>query len=77
MNAYDASGNLISDQVVTLNANGHTAFQVPIEFPATKGQLGLVQFSSTNGAISCLGLRFSPAGTFTSIPATITAPIQQ
>jgi hypothetical protein len=72
----DNNGVQISTQTLSIAANGHTSFVLPTQFPITNGKLGVMQFSG-NGGISGLGLRFSPFGTFTSVPTTIVAPVSQ
>jgi hypothetical protein len=72
----DNSGNLLGSQTLSIAANGHTSFVLPTQFPVTAGRLGIMQFSG-NGNLSGLGLRFSPFGTFTSVPTTIVAPPSQ
>lgn len=64
---WDANGNDLGTQIITIAGNGHTAFVLPTQLPATAGQLGIVQFQASGG-IAGLGLRFSPFGTFTSVP---------
>jgi len=72
----DANGVSLGSQTLTMAPNGHTAFVLPTEFPATNGKLGILQFTGT-GNLSGLGLRFSPFGTFTSVPTAIAAPVSQ
>jgi hypothetical protein len=69
----DNNGAVLATQTLSLAANGHTAFELPLQFPVTVNRLGLLQFSG-NGGLSGLGLRFSPFSTFTSVPTTIAAP---
>jgi hypothetical protein len=64
---WDANGNQLGTQTLTIVGNGHSSFVLPSELPATTGQLGIVQFQSSGG-LAGLGLRFSPFGTFTSVP---------
>jgi hypothetical protein len=72
----DNNNQLGAPQTITINGNGHKAFDVPTLFPVTRGKRGILQLVSSGG-ISCIGLRFSPFNTFTSIPPTIIAPIPQ
>jgi hypothetical protein len=66
---WDANGNQIGIQTITIAGSGHTSFVLPNQFPATVGLLGIMQFqSNASGGIAGLGLRFSPFGTFTSVP---------
>ena len=64
---WDANGNQLGIQTITIAGNGHTSFVLPTQFPQTAGKLGVVQFRAAGG-IAGLGLRFSPVGTFTSVP---------
>jgi hypothetical protein len=64
---WDDSGNQLGTQAITISGNGHTAFVLPNQFPLMAGKRGIVKFQATGG-IAGLGLRFSPFGTFTSVP---------
>jgi hypothetical protein len=64
---WDDSGNQLGTQFTTIAGSGHTSFVLPNQFPLTSGKRGFVKFQATGG-ISGLGLRFSPFGTFTSVP---------
>jgi hypothetical protein len=56
-------------QAVALPAMGHTSFAVTDRLPMTAGRRGIIEFQNTaGGAITGLGLPFSPFGSFTSIP---------
>jgi hypothetical protein len=72
----DGNGVALGTQTLSIAANGHTSFVLPTEFAATSGKLGMLQFTGTGG-LSGLGLRFSPFGTFTSVPTIIAAPVSQ
>jgi len=72
---FDQNGDSLGTQSLSIPANGHTSFVLPTQFPVTGGELGVLQFTG-NGGLSGLGLRFSPFGTFTSVPATVTGPAQ-
>jgi hypothetical protein len=68
----DDSGVQLAVQSIPLNAMGHIAFLVGTQFPATSGRRGLIEFQNPSGSnIAALGLRFSPAFSFTSIPITV------
>lgn len=71
----DVNGNSLSTQTVSIAGNGHTSFVLPTQFPVTQGNLGVMKFTG-NGGLSGLGLRFSPFGTFTSVPTAVAAPAQ-
>jgi hypothetical protein len=64
---WDDSGNQLGTQFTTIAGNGHTAFVLPNQFPLMAGKRGIVRFQAA-GVITGLGLRFSPFGTFTSVP---------
>lgn len=66
---WDDSGNSLGTQTITIAGSGHTSFDLPSQLPPTAGKRGIVRFESAAGAIAGLGLRFSPFGTFTSVPA--------
>ncbi len=67
---WDDAGNQLGTNTIALSAGGHSAFDLPTSLPLTAGQRGIVRFQSpTPEGIAGLGLRFSPLGTFTSIPA--------
>lgn len=58
------SGATLGTEEVTLNAQGHTAFDLTTNWPVTAGQMGIVVF---NGAGALLGVRYNPQGAFTSV----------
>lgn len=64
---WDDSGNQLGTQFTTIAGNGHTAFVLPNQFPLMAGKRGIVKFQAAGG-LAGLGLRFSPFGTFTSVP---------
>lgn len=65
---WDDIGNPLGTQNLNIAGSGHTAFVLPNQFPLTGGRRGIVKFQSAGG-IAGLGLRFSPFGTFTSVPS--------
>jgi sugar lactone lactonase YvrE len=66
---WDDSGNLLGTQIITIAGSGHTAFVLPTQLALTAGKRGIVKFqSAASGGLTGLGLRFSPFGTFTSVP---------
>jgi hypothetical protein len=68
----DDSGAQIGLQPFAVPAMGHTSFALNDRLPVTSGRRGVVEFQTTAGAaIAGLGLRFSPSGSFTSVPVTI------
>jgi hypothetical protein len=64
---WDDIGTQLGVQSLSITGSGHTAFVLPTQFPLTSGKRGIVKFQ-TAGGIAGLGLRFSPFGTFTSVP---------
>ncbi|HEX3879185.1 MAG TPA: hypothetical protein VHW24_19510, partial [Bryobacteraceae bacterium] len=65
---WDDAGNQTLIQNFTIAGSGHTSFALPAQIPITANKRGIVQFQSSGG-LAGLGLRFSPFGTFTSVPA--------
>ena len=66
---WDDSGTQLGTQFITIAGSGHTAFVLPTQLSLTTGRRGIVQFqSAATGGLAGLGLRFSPFGTFTSVP---------
>ena len=66
----DDTGAAIGSAAVSLPGEGHTSFVLTSLSAATAGQRGTVEFDvPTGGQISALGLRFTPAGVFTTMPA--------
>jgi hypothetical protein len=65
----DGSGVQLGSGVVTLAANGHSAFVLSDQFVAAANQSGTVEFDAPAGSqISVLGLRFPASGAFSTIP---------
>lgn len=62
--ARDAYGAVLINQNVTISPGGHAAFSLADKFPNLTGAIGMIEFS---GPSMPLGLRFNPAGSFTSI----------
>ena len=66
----DDAGSVLANSTVQLNGNGHTSFVMHTQFPATANKRGTVEFQRpAGGRISALGVRFTPPGTLTTIPA--------
>jgi len=65
---WDENGSQIGVQQVTLPGSGHASFVLADRVPLANGKRGIVQFQNPAGGIAGLGLRFSPAGTFTDVP---------
>ena len=68
--AWDETGSQLgSAQTLTIAGAGHSAFVLSDQIRATAGKRGIVRFQSGDGpGVAVLGLRFSPFGTFTSVP---------
>jgi len=68
----DDNGAQIGLQAVALPAMGHTSFAVADRFSVTNSRRGIIELQNTaGGAITGLGLRFSPFGSFTSVPIIV------
>jgi putative Ig domain-containing protein len=66
----DDTGVQIGSGSVSLPGSGHTSFVVSDQFPAAAGQRGTITFNTpAGGQISVLGVRTTPPGTLTTIPA--------
>jgi hypothetical protein len=64
------AGTQIGTGIVSLPANGHTSFVLSTQFPWTANMVGTATFvTPTGGQISVLGIRFTPPGTTTTVPA--------
>jgi hypothetical protein len=69
---WDDSGTLLGSQGITVAGSGHTSFELPNRLPLTAAKRGVVRFqSNVAGGLAGLGLRFSPFGTFTSVPTML------
>lgn len=66
----DDSGVQIGSGNIPLPANGHTSFGLSGQFPETANQRGTIEFNTPfGGQIGALGIRYTPPGTLTTIPA--------
>jgi hypothetical protein len=66
----DDTGAILLSTTTTLSADGHTSFDLASTYAQTSGIRGTVEFDTpAGGQISVLGIEFSPAGAFTTIPA--------
>jgi hypothetical protein len=70
--SFQSAGGAISQESLTIPANGHEAFAFPSQFPGTANGQGLSEFYTANGGFSLIGLLFDPAGfsTAQSYPAS-------
>jgi hypothetical protein len=65
----DDSGTQIGLQAVALSGKAHTSFFLSDRFSITSGRRGTIEFQNTSGgAVTGIGLRFNPSGSFTSVP---------
>ncbi len=65
----DNTGATITTGVVHVPANGHSAFVLAAQFPASANTSGTVEFlTPASGPISVLGIRFPASGEFSTIP---------
>lgn len=66
----DAAGKELLSDALDLPVRGHGYFALTTRYPSLVGARGSIEFRELNGgSIAVLGLRFSPSGSFTSIPA--------
>ena len=63
----DQNGVQLASTQISLPALGHASFFADSQFSQSANQLGIIQFQSSGG-ITGVGLRFSPSGSFTSVP---------
>ncbi len=66
---YNAQGVQIGSGTFALQPSGHVSLLLNQSYPFTAGMTGTVEFTSDNGSIVGLGLRFNPTGPFTSTTA--------
>jgi hypothetical protein len=67
----DQNGAQIGSAQISLPPFGHSSFFLSSQFSQSANQLGIIQFQGSGGpasGVTGVGLRFSPAGSFTSIP---------
>jgi len=67
LTVLDQNGVTLDTAQINLAAFGHSAFFLSSRVATSTNQLGILQFQS-GGGITGLSLRFSPTGSFTSIP---------
>jgi hypothetical protein len=65
---YDLNGAEITRDYLTLPPGNHRAFAIPAQFPSTAGTLGTIYVESDTSMLAAMGLRFNPAGAFTTVP---------
>lgn len=70
----DDAGVPIASGSIPLPGNGHVSFGLSDRFPVTANQRGTIEFATPlPGQISTLGMRYTPPGTLTTIPALANA----
>lgn len=68
----DSNGNQLGTGSVALAANGHSAFILSQQFPATANIQGTIEFDTpSGGTIGAVGIRTPPALTFTTLPPLV------
>jgi hypothetical protein len=66
----DDTGAALATTTIQLPANGHSSQMLPSLFPAAANIRGTLEFDApAGGQIGALGIRATPAGAFTTIPA--------
>jgi len=66
----DDTGATLGTDMITLSGRGHTSFVLTDRYGLTAKIRGTLEFQTPSGGqITAIGLRFSPAGAFTNIPA--------
>lgn len=68
VNIRTDTGAVSTPPLPDLPAQGHTAFLLASQFPATSGQRGLAEFYCTNGTLAIIAIRANPTLAFTSAP---------
>ena len=65
---FQTDTGAITNSSLMLPAQGHMAFALAQQFPATSAVRGLAEFYVSSGSFSILALRFNPTGGFTASP---------
>ncbi len=66
----DDTGAPVQTTSISLNGDGHTSFVLSTLLPSTANMRGTIEFDTPSGGqISITGIRFTPPGTMTTIPA--------
>jgi hypothetical protein len=67
--ALDNLGNtVLTDSSIYLPPLGHTSFALLSQYPTLRNKRGNLYITSSSGSLSCVGLRFAPQGSYTTIP---------
>jgi hypothetical protein len=64
----DQTGSRITSSQIDLRPFEHVAFFMTERFSQSSDLSGMLQLQNSSGAVTGIGLRFSPTGTFTSVP---------
>jgi hypothetical protein len=66
----DEAGSTLSTEFLSLPARGHVSFPTGAKYTVISGRKGTIEVRSYSAGsrINVLGLRFSPSGSFTSVP---------
>jgi hypothetical protein len=64
----DENGTPLLTSQLALPGLGHGSFFLSSIFPISSNQRGIVEMHNPSGGITGVGLRFSPSGSFTSMP---------
>jgi hypothetical protein len=67
MTLFDLNGTKLATSQIKLSAFGHSSFFLSNQLSQSANQLGIVQFDGS-AAVTGIGLRFGPSGSFASIP---------
>jgi|GEM_PF-2656953 len=71
------NGTTLGTRTFNLADFGHTSFVLVDRFPETANRRGSILFQSSRDGLSGMGLRFTPAGAFTSFPILTNSALQQ
>ena len=66
--ALDNLGHIILQDSIPMGPLSHTSFVLTDRYPQLNNTRGNLYVTSSNGRLSAVGLRFSPAGAYTTIP---------
>jgi len=68
LQALDNTGALVKTDGFYIPAYGHVSFDLLSRYPVLNNVRGSLYITSSSGWLSCVGLRFSPTGSYTTIP---------
>jgi hypothetical protein len=68
---WDQGGSQLGVQSFALLGNGHMLFNVASQWTVTDIKQGIIVLQASGGGLTGLGLRFSPCGTFASVPTVL------